>query len=194
MSTSQPQVILLSDPNGAGKSTAAPRLLKGALAVTEFVNADTVARGLSAFEPDRAAIQAGRAMLARIRELARQRTNFAFEITLAGRSFAPWIQDLIDDGYVFHLLYLWLPRPELAVARVAQRVRNGGHDVQPETIRRRYHAGLVNFRNLYQPLSCTWRVYDASPLSGPRLAAWGRGKETVSVLNSTIWNQVVAGR
>ncbi len=90
-------------------------------------------------------------MLARIRELASQRANFAFEITLAGRSFAPWIEDLINDGYAFHLLYLWLPTPELAVARVAQRVRAGGHDVPPDTVRRRYRAGLVNFRGLYHP-------------------------------------------
>ena len=115
-----------------------------------------------------------------------ERRLHPFEITLAGRSFAPWIRDLVDDGYIFHLLYLWLPTPELAVARVDQRVRTGGHDVPPETVRRRYQAGLVNFRKLYQPLSYTWRVYDASPLTGPRLAAWGRGEETVSVLNTTI--------
>ena len=98
--------MILAGPNGAGKSTAAPDLLHGALSVNEFVNADVIARGLSAFDPDSVAIAAGRVMLARIRELAAQRVNFAFETTLASRSLAPRIRDLLPSGYAVHLVFL----------------------------------------------------------------------------------------
>jgi predicted ABC-type ATPase len=149
MNAVSPDVVMLAGPNGAGKSTAAPALLRDILSVNEFVNADVIAQGLSAFEPERAAPAAGRIMLARLRELARQRESFAFETTLASRSFAPWIAGLKSEGgYKFRLVFLWLPSPEAAVARVAERVRAGGHDVPEATIRRRYAAGLKNFFTL----------------------------------------------
>ena len=101
----------------------APRLLQGALAVTEFVNADTIARGLSAFRPESVAMAAGRVMLARLQLLAQAREDFAFETTLASRSFVPWLTSLHRSGYWAHLAFLSLPSPELAVARVAERAR-----------------------------------------------------------------------
>src|SRR5690242_2160339 len=99
MSEEQPRMVLLAGPNGAGKSTAAPLLLAGTLQVMEYVNADVIAQGLSAFQPERVAVQAGRIVLQRLRDLADRRTSFAFESTLAGRSFAPWIRDLRNTGY-----------------------------------------------------------------------------------------------
>jgi len=99
-----PRVIIVSGPNGSGKSTVAPRVLHGGLHVNEFVNADVIARGLSAFEPERVALAAGKIMLARLHELADARENFAFETTLASRSFAPWIKSLLGTGYRVHLL------------------------------------------------------------------------------------------
>jgi hypothetical protein len=114
-SHSPPHVIVIAGPNGAGKSTVAPRILKGTLSVKEFVNADVIARGLSAFEPERAAIAAGKVMLRRLWELAEERANFAFETTLASRSFAPWIASLCKSGYEFHLLYYWVPSYEMSV-------------------------------------------------------------------------------
>jgi predicted ABC-type ATPase len=143
-----PHVVVLAGPNGAGKSTAAPALLAGTLGLTDFVNADVIARGLSAFRPQDAALEAGRIMLERLRSLASLQASFAFETTLASRSFAPWIADLRRQNYVFHLVFLYLPGPEAAIARVAERVRSGGHDVPVETIRRRYTAGLRNFFHL----------------------------------------------
>lgn len=193
MSSTGPHVIVLGGPNGAGKSTAAPALLPGALAITEFVNADTVAQGLSGFEPQRAAIQAGRVMLTRLRDLANQRLNFAFEITMASRTFAPWLGELIERGYALHLIYLWLPTPELAISRVTQRERLGGHHVPPEIVRRRYHAGLRNFFGLYRPLSATWRFFDASPPTGPRLVASGRGIRAEVVADPATWSQITGG-
>jgi len=103
-------------PNGAEKSTLAPRLLKGALGVSEFVDADVIAGGISGFDPERAAFAAGRVMLTRVRALAEQRVSFAFETTLASRSFAPWIVRLKRAGYEVHLVFLALPAAEVAVA------------------------------------------------------------------------------
>jgi predicted ABC-type ATPase len=112
-----PQVIVLAGPNGAGKSTSAPALLRGTLGVTEFVNADVIARGLSGFAPEGVAFEAGGIMLQRLRDLAAARVDFAFETTLAGRSQARWIAELCGTGYIFRLVYFWLPSPDFAVAR-----------------------------------------------------------------------------
>jgi predicted ABC-type ATPase len=114
-----------------------------ALQVNEFVNADTIAAGLSAFSPEAVAITAGRVMLERVRGLAREGRDFAFETTLASRTFAPWLRKLQSEGYTFHLVYLWLPTVELAVARVAERVRRGGHAVAEDIVRRRYDRSLL---------------------------------------------------
>lgn len=148
-----PHVIIIAGPNGAGKTTAAPALLGTALELDHFVNADTIAAGLSAFAPEKAAIQAGKAMLERMHYLANNNEDFAFETTLASRSFAPWISKLKDKGYLFHLTFLLLDTADLAVSRVAERVKMGGHFVPEETIRRRFKGGLKNFFNLYKPLA-----------------------------------------
>ena len=186
----QPCVIALAGPNGAGKSTVGPRLLRGALHVTEFVNADVIAQGLSAFDPDAVAISAGRVMLARLRELASRRTTFAFETTLAGRSHATWIRSLLEAGYEFDLLFLWLPSPELAVERVRIRVELGGHSVPEATVCRRYAVGLRNFFRVYRPLSSIWHFYDNSGATGPQLIAVGSGANNVSVRNRAIWKRI----
>ena len=145
MSEPRPSIVILAGPNGAGKSTVAPALLHDAFGVDEFVNADVIARGLSAFDPDRVAITAGRIMLARLHELAAQRADFAFETTLASRSFAPWLRGLRMSGYDLHLFFLWLSSADLAIARVADRVGMGGHFVPDDVVRRRYLAGIRNF-------------------------------------------------
>jgi predicted ABC-type ATPase len=182
----RPSVVILAGPNGAGKSTAAPALLQGALAVNEFVNADVIARGLSAFDPDAAALAAGRVMLTRLRELAAQRTSFAFETTLASRTFAPWLRDLAASGYDVHLFFLWLSSADLAIARVADRVRNGGHQVPAEVVRRRYSAGIRNFFRLYQPLSTSWAVYNSSGPQ-PALVAEGLASQPLGVYDKDVW-------
>lgn len=185
-----PSVVVLAGPNGAGKSTAAPSLLKGRLAVDQFVNADEIARGLAGFAPETAAIPAGRIMLARLKELAAARANFAFETTLASRSLTPWIESLTASGYRFHLVFLWLPSADLAVARVRDRVRQGGHDVPETTIRRRYRSGLANFWRLYRSITTTWRVYNSSDGRPLRLVARGRGARVDQVRDAETWRQV----
>jgi predicted ABC-type ATPase len=158
--------------------------------VDEFVNADVIAQGLSGFAPERVALAAGRIMMARLRELAAQRASFAFETTLASRSFAPWIQGLVDAGYEFQLVFLWLPSPEIAVARVSERVRLGGHDVPAETIRRRYRAGIRNFFVLYQPMAQSWQMVDNSNGGRPRLIAAGYGTDANYVRNENAWRTI----
>ena len=184
---SKTHVIVIAGPNGAGKSTTAPAILKGALDVTEFVNADTIAQGLSAFNPERAAFHAGRIMLARLRQLASDGEKFAFETTLASKTFAPWLKLLKGSGYAVHLVYLWLPSPEFAIARVAERVRMGGHNVPEETIRRRYHAGLKNFFELYRPVADTWRIYDNSLPGNPQLISAGEGTMIEHTVETVLW-------
>jgi predicted ABC-type ATPase len=184
---------VLAGPNGAGKSTAAPTLLRGALRVAEFVNADVIARGLSAFDPDSVALRAGRIMLRRLDELAMQRVSFAFETTLASRHFAAWLTKLKASGYQFHLLFLWLPSADTAVLRVATRVRLGGHGVPEATVRRRYDRGLLNFFELFQPLATTWRLFDSSRRATPSLIARGRGRLVEKVIDRAKWNAIRKG-
>lgn len=185
----RPSVVILADPNGAGKSTAAPELLQGELAVSEFVNADVIARGLSAFHPGRVAMAAGRVMLARLDELARQRDTFAFETTLASRSFAPWLRKLHTSGYEIHLVFLWLSSADLAIERVADRVRNGGHDIPGDVVRRRYAAGIRNFFDLYQSATTSWVLYNSSGPQ-PTLVAEGLESQPERVYDTAVWATV----
>lgn len=188
MATS-PIVIIIGGPNGAGKSTTAPEILDTELRITEFVNADVIAKGLSAFAPEKSAIAAGRIMLDRLHELASRRENFAFETTLSSRSFAPWLQELVKDGYEFHLFFLTLPSPDLSVARVAGRVQEGGHHVPEPDVRRRFEGGLRNFFSLYRPISTTWKMYDnARRLL--QLIAMGSARDTEVVADRTRWDEL----
>jgi predicted ABC-type ATPase len=190
MAGRRPLVIVIAGPNGAGKSTTAPSLLRDALQVSEFVNADTIAGGLSAFRPDSVAIAAGRAMLERIRQLAKSQADFAFETTLASRSFAPWLDRLKRSGYHVHVLFLWLESADLAVNRVAARVRVGGHDVPEGTVRRRYKRGLQNLFGMYLPLADSWQVFDNSRAGRPQLIALGHRERAEQVANAPLWQRI----
>ncbi|MFB3893802.1 MAG: AAA family ATPase [Phycisphaerae bacterium] len=190
MAESRPSAIVLAGPNGAGKSTVAPAVLKDLLDIRLFVNADTIAQGLSGFDPAVAAIEASGIMLDHFRRLAAARASFAFETTLASRSYAPWIRQLIEAGYRFRLLFLWLPSADLAVARVAARVRQGGHSIPSDVIRRRYKAGIRNFFELYQPLASEWRVYDNTG-KPPAIIADGCRTEVLKVINDEAWSRFI---
>ena len=157
-------VYVIAGPNGAGKTTFATDFLPQFVGCREFVNADLIAAGLSPFTPETQAMRAGRLLLIRIKELAEARQDFAFETTLAGRSYVRLISGLRQSGYNVILFFLWLPSAEMAVARVASRVRQGGHDVPEPTIRRRFQAGLRNFFQLYAPLVNSWYLLDGSDL------------------------------
>ncbi len=154
-----------------------------------FVNADTIAEGLSAFEPQSAAMEAGRVMLRRTRNLIEQRRTFAFESTLSGRTPARWIDLAKREGFEFHLLFLWLQSSELAIERVAERARRGGHDVPEDVIRRRYRMGIRNFFEIYQPQADEWMVFDVS-LSEPDLIATGRSNNVSTIYWPDKWQRI----
>jgi predicted ABC-type ATPase len=169
---SGPNVYIVAGPNGAGKSTFARRFLPDYADCKEFVNADLIAAGLSPFNPESLAIQAGKLMLERIGVLARSRVDFGFETTLAGRSYASLISRLRSEGYRVSVFFLWLPDVELALDRVRDRVRSGGHSVPEEVIRRRFARGIKNLFRIYIPLIDSWLVFDNAGDS-PRMVAFG---------------------
>jgi predicted ABC-type ATPase len=185
-----PDIFVIAGPNGAGKSTSARSILPDFLDCSEFVNADDIARGLSAFRPEGVALLAGRLMWKRLNQLARQRESFAFETTLSSKTFVPWLRQRQSEGFDVHLLYLWLPSPDLAIARVAARVRAGGHSVPETDIRRRYWRGRDNLLELFMPLASTWEVYDNSE-AVPRLFAFGGQVVPMTVMASDIWERLI---
>lgn len=151
-----------------------------------FVNADEVAKGLTDTPPGQRDVQAARIALRQLDELEQRRADIAVETTLASRSLAPRVKRLRASGYRFALFYLWLPNPEVAVERVAERVSRGGHHIPEETIHRRYDAGLRNFFGLYRPLADVWRMYDNSRAGEPTLIARGR----MQVQNNLLWEEL----
>ncbi|MCA8883179.1 MAG: zeta toxin [Planctomycetaceae bacterium] len=196
MSLENPAIVVLAGPNGSGKSTYASAFLKTQFDIPQFVNADVIAQGLSPFDPESVAIKAGRIMLTHMKDLASSRESFSFESTLSSRSFAPWIEKQIAIGYHFHLIYFWLASPDLAVSRVSDRVKCGGHDIPDEVIRRRYYRSLRNFFEIYQPLTTRWIVYNNSHStpSRPTIIARGAGTTTLQVYDDLCWKHIEKGK
>lgn len=156
------KIIVIAGPNGAGKTTFAGEFLPKEAHCPTFINADLIAAGLAPFEPERAAFRAGRLMLEEIYNHARKGESFAFETTLSGRGYAGLIPGWRAEGYIVKLFFLRLASPELAIARVRQRVREGGHNVPEHVIRRRFASGARNFESLYKPIVNEWALYDNS--------------------------------
>ena len=166
-----PRVIIIAGPNGAGKTTFAREFLPNEAGCPVFVNADLIAAGLAPFAPETAALQAGRVMLQQLALHAAARVSFAFETTLSGRSYMQQIARWQASGYRVKLIFLQLASPEEAIARVAQRVRQGGHHIPDDVIRRRFHAGRENFKLLYASRVNAWALYDNAGKQ-PILLAW----------------------
>jgi len=166
------EVLILAGPNGAGKTTFAREFLQNEASCPTFINADLIAAGLSPFKPELAAMRAGRLMIQLIREHVARADSFAFETTLADRGYARWIPKWQTDGYRVSLWFLALGSVETAVARVGQRVLQGGHEIPAHIVRRRFVAGRANFENVYRRLVDTWVLYDNSG-SEPVLLDWG---------------------
>lgn len=165
------KVIIIAGPNGAGKTTFAREFLPHEAACKVFVNANLIAAGLAPFAPETAAVQAGRLMLQELERHFAARQSFAFETTLSGRGYLRHIRRWQAAGYRVKLIFLRLNDAHEAVARVAQRVRQGGHDIPEPVIRRRFAAGLANFHDCYAPQVDTWALYDNAGLS-PVLIDW----------------------
>lgn len=166
------KIIIIAGPNGAGKTTFAQEFLPNEAECPVFINADLIAAGLAPFDQERVAVKAGRLMLGEIAEQVRKGNDFAFETTLSGRGYARMIPVWQAIGFRIKLFFLQLVSPELAIARVQQRVKSGGHNVLEAVIRRRFAAGLRNLDSLYKPIVDEWGVYDNSGPT-PQLIAEG---------------------
>lgn len=150
------KIILIAGPNGAGKTTFAREFLPNEAGCPQFINADLIAAGLSPFAPDLAAVKAARIMLESMNELERRDESFAFETTLSGLAYARRVRLWREAGYHVTLFFLSLPNPQMAIDRVAEPVRQGGHDVPGDVIRRRFAAGLRNFERVYRDAVDAW--------------------------------------
>ena len=171
-------LYIIAGCNGAGKTTASRTILPKSLLVKEFVNADEIAKGLSPFNPEGVAIEAGRLMLERIKYLLSKGESFSIETTLATRSYVKLVREASRSGYMVHLIYFWLNSPQLAVERVAERVSEGGHNIPYDVILRRYAKGVDNLFKLFMDEVDIWVIYDNSQYQRERIAFGGKSMET----------------
>ena len=151
------------------------------------MNADLIANGLSPFKPEKAALEAGRLLLSKIHRLSKSRKDFAFESTLSGKTYISFLRDIKKSGYKIHILFLWLTSASLACQRVADRVKQGGHNIPVKTIKRRYKTGLLNFWKYYEKLADDWAIFDNS-YKGPELIA--RKIEKIEIISFKVFDKI----
>jgi predicted ABC-type ATPase len=156
------KIFMIAGPNGAGKTTTAMSLISNIAILDEFINADEIARGLAPMHPESMSLTSSKLMIKRFKELLESNKSFAFETTASGTNYVKHLKEAKASNYEIHLMFLWLPSPDLAVKRVAQRVEQGGHHIPEDTIRRRYYAGLKNLIKHYLPLSDSALILDNS--------------------------------
>jgi predicted ABC-type ATPase len=185
-----PSLFVIAGPNGAGKSTIAETLLTGSRKVQAFVNADVIAAEIGGVPGAATDIKAGRIMLERLDALMADKADVAFESTLASRSLLARIGAMREAGYLFHLIFLWLPSAEMAVQRVVSRVRDGGHGIAEAVVRRRYERSLANFFNLYRPVADSWLMLDNSGVPDPKPIAWRNVGGPVHIVREGPWEQL----
>ena len=183
-----PNLYIIAGCNVAGKTTASYAVLPGMLNCREFVNADNIAAGLSPFNTDAVAIEAGRIMLKRIDELLGLQADFAIETTLATRSYVSLISRAMTKGYKISLVFFWLNSPQMAVDRVSRRVMNGGHHIPTETVWRRYYAGIKNLFELYLPITDKWTLYNNSNQGIIPVA--NKNEFGLLIENTELWNKI----
>lgn len=181
-------LYIISGCNGAGKTTASYTILPEILDCDEFVNADEIAKGLSPFNPESEAIAAGRLMLSKVDRLISKKNDFGFETTLATKSYKNLIVKAQKNGYRTTLLFFWLRNPDLAVKRVETRVKEGGHSIPEDVIRRRYENGLKNFFSIFEPLVDEWIFIDNS--GEPYQIVAHKNTNGITINNQVLWNDL----
>ena len=184
-----PTVYLIADCNGAGKTTASLTLLPEMLECKEFVNADNIAAGISPFQPDKVAIEAGRLMLKRINDLKKIKIDFAIETTLSSRNYISKIKEFQKENYEVILIYFWLNTPLLAIERIKERVKKGGHFIPDEIVTRRYYRGIKNLLQYFIPFCDYWLVFDNSSQNAVMVAEGIKDLEK-KIFNDEIWRQI----
>ena len=185
----KPQVYIIAGPNGSGKTTFATEFLPNYAECRTFINADTIARGLSGFSPDAVALKAGRILLEQIDAYAARRIDFAFETTLSGTHYLSRLRDLKGKGYLVHLFFLWIPDVRLSLERIAGRVKMGGHDIAEKVVRRRFHKGVENFFRRYRAVVDFWMLFDNSG-KVPYLVA-KKQSEVAAILDQELYSRVL---
>ena len=183
------RLYIIAGCNGAGKTTASYTVLPKILDCQEFVNADEIAHGLSPFNPNSVAIEAGKLMIQRIHELLDKGETFAIETTLATKSYIHLVHQAQARGYCVSLLFFWLRDPSLAIQRVSERVQNGGHSIPRDVIVRRYIAGIQNLFNMYINIVDSWNIYDNSINPRRKIAVGGRLVRT-EIFDCEIFKQI----
>ena len=183
------KLYIIAGCNGAGKTTASFTILPEILGCKEFINADEIAKGLSPFQPESVAVQAGRIMLARMDELLQKGETFAFETTLATKSYKQKIEWAQANGYEVTLLFFWLDSPNIAKERVAQRVAEGGHNIPLETIERRYYNGIANLFTIYIDMVDICYIFDNSEGERTPIAKKYKGGKEI-IYNADLYNQM----
>jgi predicted ABC-type ATPase len=184
-----PNLYIIGGANGSGKTTTAKQILPYFLNVYEYLNADEIAAGLSPFRPESVAIQAGKLMLKRLNYFVKHQTDFAFETTLSGLNYLRFLRKCQTQNYQINLIYFWLRSPDLAIARVRQRVASGGHNIPEETIIRRYYRGQKNLIQSYLPLCQTWIIYDNSTFPSQLVATYNP-EQQITLYQAEIWEQI----
>ncbi len=184
------KLYIISGCNGAGKTTASFNILPDLLNCKEFVNANEIARGLSPFQPEKVSIEAGRLMLKRIQELINSNQDFSFETTLSTKSFLNTIKNAGSVGYYVTLIFFWLESVELAKNRVQKRVLEGGHNIEPDVIERRYKAGIKNLFNIYLDSVDSLLIFDNSKPESELIAEKEIENEKFIIHNSQKFNTI----